>query len=247
MGSQCVILAGGLGTRMRPATDAIPKALLPVNGVPFVDHQLRWLSAHGVDEAVLSIGHLGWMLRDHVGDGARFGLRARWVDEGTDLRGTAGALRLTLDEGVLAERFLVTYGDSYLPIDFAAVADAFARSGAPALMTVFRNEGRWDGSNCVLEGGNVHYDKWRRDPAVAARMAHIDYGLSALRRDVVAERVPSGTRADLADLFHALSVERRLAAFEVFTRFYEIGSPQGLADLEDYLSQTCGSPPGRVP
>ncbi len=215
MGSQCVILAGGLGTRMRPATDAIPKALLPVNGVPFVDHQLRWLSAHGVDEAVLSIGHLGWMLRDHVGDGARFGLRARWVDEGTDLRGTAGALRLTLDEGVLAERFLVTYGDSYLPIDFAAVADAFARSGAPALMTVFRNEGRWDGSNCVLEGGNV--------------------------------QVPSGTRADLADLFHALSVEMRLAAFEVFTRFYEIGSPQGLADLEDYLSQTCGSPPGRVP
>ncbi len=239
-GSQCLILAGGLGTRMRPVTETIPKALIPVNGVPFVDHQLRWIAAHGVAEAVLSVGWLGGMLRDHVGDGAQFGLRVRWVDEGRDLRGTAGALRLALDEGVLEESFLVTYGDSYLPIDFGEVAAALARSGAPALMTVFRNDGRWDRSNCVVEGGRVHYDKRRRDPALAARMHHIDYGLSALRRDVVAERVPAGARADLADLFHALSVEGRLAAHEVHTRFFEIGSPEGLQDLERHLAQPVG-------
>ncbi len=236
MGSQCVILAGGLGTRMRPATETIPKALIPVNGVPFVDHQLRWLATHGVDEAVLSIGYLGRVLREHVGDGARFGLRVRWVDESTYLRGTAGALRLALDEGVLAGQFLVTYGDSYLPIDFGAVAQAFARSGAAALMTVFRNEGRWDQSNCAVEGGTVHYDKKRRDLVLAARMHHIDYGLSALRREVIADRVAPGARADLADLFHALSVAGQLAAYEVHTRFYEVGSPQGLADLERHLA-----------
>ena len=96
---QCVILAGGLATRMRPLTETIPKALIPVGGRPFIDHQLAWLAAHGVTDVVLSVGYRGEMLRDHVGDGARFGLAVRVVDEGTKLRGTAGALRLALDRG----------------------------------------------------------------------------------------------------------------------------------------------------
>ncbi len=232
MGVQCVILAGGLGTRMRPYTTTRPKALVPVNGTPFVDHQLRWLASHGVDEVVLSIGHLGEMLRDHVGDGARLGLRVRYVDEGTNLRGTAGALRLALDEGALAERFLLTYGDSYLPIDFGAFARAFERSGRLAMMAVFRNAGRWDKSNAIVEGDRVaRYDKRRPDAA----MQHIDYGLTGMRRDVVAARVAPGAPADLADLLHALSLEGQLAAYEVTTRFYEVGSPEGLADLERFL------------
>ena len=148
---QCVILAGGLATRMRPLTDVMPKALLSVAGRPFVDHQLEHLARHGVTDVVLSIGHRGDMLRDHVGDGARFGLRVAYVDEGADLRGTAGALRLALSRGALAEAFLVTYGDAFLPIDFGAVFEAFRRAGQPALMTVFRNEGRWDTSNVVFE------------------------------------------------------------------------------------------------
>src|SRR5436190_842448 len=104
---QCVILAGGLATRMRPLTETLPKALLPVAGTPFIDHQLGWLAAHGVTRVVLSIGYRGEMLRDHVGDGGRWGLSIRVVDEGTRLRGTAGALRLALDEGALDEGFLV--------------------------------------------------------------------------------------------------------------------------------------------
>jgi len=234
MGIQCVILAGGLGTRMRPSTETIPKALLPVCGEPFVDHQLRWLSSHGVAEVVLSIGHLGQLLREHVGDGGRFGLRVRYVDEGEELRGTAGALRLALEEGALAPDFLLTYGDSYLPVDFGAFARAFERSDAPAMMAVYRNLERWDQSNVVVSGARVVlYDKHHKGPAL--RMEYIDYGLSGLRRAVVEERVPPGAKADLADLLHALSVEGQLAAYEVSTRFYEIGSPQGLADLEHFL------------
>ncbi len=238
MGVQCVILAGGLGTRMRPRTARIPKALLPVNGVPFVDHQLRWLASHGVDEAVFCIGHRGGQIRAHLGEGERFGLRVRWVDEGEDLRGTAGALRLALDQGALADSFLVTYGDSYLPVDFGEMAKAFERSEALAMMAVFRNQGRWEPSNALVEGERVAlYDKRRRDPAAAARMEHIDYGLSALRREVVASRVAPAAAADLADLLHRLSVEGRLAAYPVSVRFYEVGSPRGLADLERFLLQ----------
>jgi NDP-sugar pyrophosphorylase family protein len=234
---QCLILAGGLATRMRPLTETIPKALIPVAGRPFIDHQLAWLAGHGVTDVVLSLGYLGEQVRDHVGDGARHGLRVRAVDEGTDLRGTAGAVRLALDEGVLEERFLVTYGDSFLPIDFAAVFRAFAGSGAPALMTVFKNQGRWDTSNVIFDGRMVTlYDKQRRTRPPEA-FTFIDYGLSALERGVVAASVPAGAKADLSDLFHALSVRGELAGWESPERFYEIGSPAGLEDFTRWLGR----------
>src|SRR4051812_31658960 len=233
---QCVILAGGLATRMRPLTEQIPKALIPVGGVPFVDHQLRWLAGHGVTDVVLSVGYRGDLLAAHVGDGGPFGLRVRVVDEGTPLRGTAGALRVALDRGVLDESFLVTYGDSFLPVDFAAVFAAFRAAGRPALMTVFANHGRWDTSNVLFEGGAVTlYDKPHR-VRPAAEMPYIDYGLSALRREVVAAEIPAAGPADLAELYFALSRRGDLAGLEVSERFYEIGSPQGLEDIERWMA-----------
>jgi MurNAc alpha-1-phosphate uridylyltransferase len=236
---QCLILAGGLATRMRPLTETIPKAMIPVEGQPFVDHQLTWLAAHGVTDVVLSVGYLGDAIRQHVGGGERFGLRVRTVDEGTKLRGTAGAVRLALDQGVLEPRFLVTYGDSFLPVDFAAVERAHAASGAPALMTVFHNQGRWDTSNVVLKktpaGDKVAlYDKQRRTRAPES-FTFIDYGLSSFERRVIADEIPAGATADLADLFHRLSVRGDLAGLEVHERFYEIGSPAGLEDFAAWL------------
>src|ERR1700690_616468 len=127
---QCVILAGGLATRMRPLTNRIPKALIPVEGRPFVDHQLGWLAGHGVTDVVLSIGYRGDEIRAHVGDQTDLGLRVRYVDEGGDLRGTAGALRLALHEGVLEERFLVTEGDLFLQSASGAVFSCFVDRAA---------------------------------------------------------------------------------------------------------------------
>ena len=239
---QCVILAGGLATRMRPLTENVPKALLSVAGRPFIDHQLDWLVRHDVARVVLSIGYRGELLREHVGDGARFGLAVSYVDEGANLRGTAGALRLALARGALEDAFLVTYGDSFLPVDFGAVWETFRRSGRPALMTVFRNEGRWDTSNVIFEAGAqddagrvVLYDK-RRATRPAADFTYIDYGLSALERRLVEAEVPAAGKADLADLFHALSVRGALAGLEVPERFHEIGSPEGLAELETWIA-----------
>jgi MurNAc alpha-1-phosphate uridylyltransferase len=231
MALQCVILAGGKGTRMWPLTEELPKALLPVRGQPFAHRQLELLSRQGVTDVVYSIGHRGQMIREAVDDGARFGLRVRYVDEGEALRGTGGALRLCLDEGTLAEAFLVLYGDSYLPIELAPVVGDFEAAGSQALMTVLRNEGRWDRSNVIFQGGRVVlYDKKRQDP----RMLHIDYGLTMLSR-AVADRLPPGV-SDLADLYHDLSRQAALAGHEVTRRFYEIGSPQGLRDLEQLLA-----------
>ena len=233
---QCVILAGGIGSRMRPATEEMPKALLPVLDRPFADWQLRLLAEQGVERVLYSIGHKGQMLREHVGDGGRWGLAVSYVDEGSELRGTAGALRLAHEEGALEDEFFVLYGDSYLPVDMAEVQGAWERTDLAALMTVFRNEGRWDQSNAIYADGRVPlYDKDR--PADRVDEMHwIDYGLSILQRELVAERVPAQGVSDLAVLMRELSREGQLAGFEVTERFYEGGSREGLADLERYLS-----------
>jgi NDP-sugar pyrophosphorylase family protein len=245
---QCVILAGGVGSRMRPMTEEMPKALLPVLDRPFADWQLQLLSQQGVERVLYSIGHHGEMLREHVGDGGRWGLAVRYVDEGEQLRGTAGALRLALDQGALEDEFFVLYGDSYLPVDLPQIERGWNDSPLPALMTVFRNEGRWDSSNAVYEDGRVLlYDKDRPSDRVE-EMHWIDYGLSILSRDVVAERVPADAVSDLAELMRGLSRDGMLAGFEVTQRFYEAGSREGVRDLERYLAEAkpgAGGPPGR--
>jgi NDP-sugar pyrophosphorylase family protein len=234
---QCVVLAGGRGTRMRPHTDTMPKALLPVLGEPFVSWQLRWLAGHGVDRVTLSIGYLGALIRDFVGDGSAWGLPVDYVDEGDHLRGTGGALRLALEQGALDEAFLVQYGDSYLPIDLDALATAWARSRPPAQMTVVRNDNRWDASNVIFRDGRVVvYDKSRPAEHVA-EMHWVDYGVSVLTRDLVAEWVPAEGLVDLAETLRDCSLRGELMGYEVSQRFYEVGSEQGLSDLEAYLSR----------
>jgi MurNAc alpha-1-phosphate uridylyltransferase len=234
---QCVILAGGVGTRLRPLTDETPKALLPVLGRPFADWQLRLLASQGAERVLYSIGYRGEMIREFVGDGGRWGLAVAYADEGTELRGTGGALRLALDEGALEESFFVLYGDSYLPTDMREVERAWGQSPLPALMTLFRNEDRWDRSNAILRDGRVIlYDKERPADRVA-EMHWIDYGLSVLTREIVASRVAPDTVVDLAELMRELSLEKELAGFEVSERFYEAGSREGLRDLEAYLGR----------
>ena len=237
---QCVVLAGGLGTRMRELAGDLPKALVPVAGRPFVDHQLSWLAREGVRDVVLCVGYGAARLREAVADGSRWGLVVTYVDEGDDLRGTGGALRLALDDGALADEFAVLYGDSYLPIGLAPVWAAFRARPEPALMTVLRNEGRWDLSNARYEDGRVTLYAKGAPPGTPA-LEWIDYGLSVLAASLVAERVPPGRAVDLADLYGELSRAGLLAGYEVRERFYEIGSPQGLRDLERYLAGSSGS------
>jgi NDP-sugar pyrophosphorylase family protein len=217
---------------MLPLTEACPKTLLPVHGRPFAYHQLHWLAAQGITEVVYSIGHQGDRIRRYWQQEPAPIASLRYVDEGEVLLGTAGALRLAHKQGVLEERFLVIYGDSFLPVEFPPIWRAFELSGQPALMTVLCNQGRWDRSNVLYESGRVTlYDK-----SGAPGMQYVDYGLSCFRREIFEESTP----ADLAVLFHQLSRQGQLAGFEVHERFYEIGSPAGLRDLEQYL-ESCES------
>ena len=136
------LLAGGLATRLRPVTKRIPKSLIEVNGEPFVAHQLRLLQANGIRRVVLCVGFLGEMIREQIGGGERFGVEVEYSFDGDKLLGTAGAVKQALP--LLGDSFFVLYGDSYLVCDYAAAATEFRTSGKLALMTVFRNEGKWD-------------------------------------------------------------------------------------------------------
>jgi NDP-sugar pyrophosphorylase family protein len=232
---QCLILAGGLGTRMYPATRTIPKCLIEVAGRPFAHWQLEWLASQHVDRVVYSIGHLGDMVRGALGDGARWGVSITYVDEGEGLIGTGGAVRLAVEEGAVEDSFFVLYGDSYLSIDLAAVGRDFRNRGCDALMTVYRNRGRWEVSNVIFEDGMVtRYEKGVTNPP--PEMQFVDYGLSALRVPVALEVLPTEGPSDLADAYSVLSRARRLAGYEATERFFEIGTPSGLADLEHRLA-----------
>jgi len=223
------ILAGGLATRLRPVTEKIPKSLVAVAGRPFLAHQLELLHARGIRRAVLCLGHLGEMIQRDFGAEA-FGVRLEYSFDGPTLLGTGGALKRALP--LLGPEFFVLYGDSYLPLPFAPVAEFFHRSGKLGLMTVYRNDGRYDTSNVVFREGEIAvYDKKLKLP----EMRHIDYGLSLFKASVF-EAYPEGQAFDLAEVMGRLVREKQLAGYEVAERFYEIGSPAGLAELETLLS-----------
>ncbi|MDL2259362.1 nucleotidyltransferase family protein [Deltaproteobacteria bacterium OttesenSCG-928-K17] len=223
------ILAGGLATRMRPATEKIPKALLDVNGRPFIDHQLRLLADHGLDQVVLCTGFLGEQVENYVGDGSRFGLKVAYSSDWPELLGTGGALKKALP--LLGDVFMVLYGDSYLEIDYQAVARAFAPQSHDALMTVYENHDQLDASNVLFKDGRLMvYSKKNKLPD----MRHVDYGLQVLKSDVLKNEARD--KFDLADCLENLSAAKRLAGWLVDKRFYEIGSVAGLDDLRRHLS-----------
>lgn len=224
------ILAGGLATRMRPITETVPKALIPVSGVPFILRQLAYLRDQRVDRVVLCVGYLGEAIENIVGDGRELGLQVDYSFDGSKLLGTGGALKKA--SALLGDHFFVLYGDSFLPIDFSLVQDSYVQFSRPALMTVLRNEGLWDRSNVLFEEGRlVEYNKRNPKP----EMKHIDYGLGVVNARLF-DRYASDVSLDLADFYHELSMSQSLAGLEVQGRFYEIGSPAGLRQTEEYFS-----------
>jgi NDP-sugar pyrophosphorylase family protein len=226
------ILAGGLGSRLGDRTREVPKPLLEVAGEPFLTHQLRLLAAHGADEVVLCVGHRGELIESRIGD-ERFGVRIRYSFDAPGLDGTLGALRRA--RPLLGERFLVLYGDTYLRIDYRAVARAWSESRLPAVMTVLRNEGRWGPSNAVYRDGMI---VGYRKRAPAPDMHWIDYGLGGLASATL-DRVP-GAERDLAALYERLAAAGELLGFEARERFYEIGTPAALSETDAFLRSETG-------
>jgi NDP-sugar pyrophosphorylase family protein len=221
------VLAGGLATRMHPITEKIPKALIDIAGIPFIVRQLGYLKKQGITKVVLCVGHLGEMIEDVIGSGVSLGIEVEYSYDGKELLGTGGAIKKALP--ILGKDFFVLYGDSFLPIDFLSVQNKFIKSNKLGLLTVLKNSNLWDKSNVNFNKGIlVEYNKRQIKP----EMEFIDYGLSILSASVF-ESYPK--YFDLADLYHDLSLSGQLSGFEVYKRFYEIGSKDGLKEAEIYF------------
>ena len=226
-----VILAGGLATRMRPITRKIPKSMIDVAGRPFIYHQLSLLRQKGVTKVILCVGYLGKMIEDYVGDGRRFKLEVVYSYDGDKLLGTGGAVKKA--ERYLGDSFFILYGDSYLDVDYVKIEETYHNSGNEGLMTVFKNEDKWDTSNVVFENNEIiRYNKKNK----SSDMRYIDYGLGILSKEILRD-CGNDVPFDIADVYEKLAEERQLLGYEVFERFYEIGSEEGLGELNRKI---CG-------
>ena len=233
------ILAGGLATRLGAIARQVPKSLVEVAGEPFIAHQLRMLATSGVQDVVLCCGYRSEMIQDFVGDGAPFGCCVRYSCDGPTPLGTGGAIRKALP--LLGDPFFVMYGDSYLTLDFRAALAAFAQSGQPALMSVFRNNDQWDASNVEFADGRVIRYAKRAPGSGPDGMRHIDYGVSIFRPQVFTSW-PEGVAFDLSVVQAELVARRQMAGFEAAHRFYEIGSPVGLRETDAHLRASLTRP-----
>jgi NDP-sugar pyrophosphorylase family protein len=227
------ILAGGLATRLKPITEKVPKLLVEVAGEPFFNHQIRLLRQAGLTRLVLCIGYLGERVVELYGDGSKWGVEIEYSFDGPKLLGTGGALIRALPK--LGDAFYVLYGDSYLPIDYRAVGRAFLASGKLGLMTVFENKGLYDTSNVWFQDGAIRaYDKKDRLPT----MHHIDYGLGVFRGAAL-DGFPRDEVVDLAQIQKTLLERGQLAGYQIAERFYEIGSHEGLRELDQLLKNSA--------
>lgn len=224
-----VLLAGGLATRLKPVTETIPKSMLDINGKPFIAHQLELLRNKGIQKVIICAGYLGEKIQDHVKDGSDFGLKVEYSFDGDKLLGTGGAIKKALPN--TDDIFFVMYGDSYLNTDFEIISDYFFKKRAIGLMTVFRNEGKWDKSNIDFAGGKIlAYDK----KGEGENLKFIDYGLGVLNKTSFIDFMDKDI-FDLEEVYQILLKKNELEGFEVKERFYEIGSFRGLDETSNYL------------
>lgn len=217
-----VVLAGGLATRLGSQSEVMPKSLMTIHNMPFVDYQLKLLYQQGIREVIFCVGHLGEMIENHVGNGQKYGMSIKFFYDGEPLKGTAGAIKHILPW--LPENFFVIYGDCYLPCDANAIQQAFIAGKQPALMTVVNSENLYHESNIVLENDQIiKYDKFNP----TSKMKFIDYGFEVFNQSAF-DYMPQETIFDLSHLFEILHARTKLAAFTVETPFYEVGSFEGI-------------------
>lgn len=223
------ILVGGYATRLYPVTKAIPKAMLQVAGKPFIAHQLDLLKKKGITKVIICSGYLSKQMEGFIGDGNQCGLSVKFSVDGGKLLGTGGAIKKALP--LLGDIFFIMYGDTYLNIDFKSISDFFLSQNKKGLMTVLRNKDQWDKSNIVFKNGKIiKYGKKEK----TTDMEYIDFGLSMLRKSAFDE-IGNEEVFDLAEVYKSLIEKEQMIGYEVKSRFYEIGSAQGLAETEEYL------------
>jgi len=224
-----LLLAGGIATRLRPVTENIPKSLIDVAGKPFILHQLELLKRNGFVNIILCLGYLGEKIEKFIKDGSEFDVKVRYSYDGENLLGTGGAIKKAMR--LSSEVFFVMYGDSYLDIEYSEVFKFYNKTCKSGLMTVYKNNGLWDNSNVIFRNGKIiEYDKKKR----SNEMNYIDYGLGIFKKQDLMN-YPANEKFDMEEYYKYLLDKNELAGYEVYNRFYEIGSFEGIKETENYI------------
>lgn len=226
---QAVVMAGGLGTRLLPVTLKIPKPMVLVNGKPFVEHQILLLKKNGVRDFVLCVGYLAEKFVEYFGDGGRLGVKIRYSVESEPL-GTGGALKNA--ENMLEDFFLYVNGDTYLPLDYRKLVGFYLEKKKKGVIVLYDNRVKIAENNISLGGDGlvVGYSK-----KSAAGMDYVDAGVCVFNKSILS-LIPENRVVSLEmETFQKLIAQKELAGFVSGQRFYDMGTPERLREIEGVL------------
>ena len=226
-----VILAGGMAKRLGNISIDTPKCLIPVAGKPFIDWQVEYAAKQGVKDIYICSGWLANKIEEHFNEYKYKGLNITVVADGKELLGTGGAISNILK--ILPKSFFVLYGDTYLPIDFKALVDFHKNKINPenSLLTIYKNNSKLDVSNIIYENNVIiKYSKTKLEK----KMKHIDYGLSIMTQEAFTT-YRHDRFFDLGDLYEFLVEHKLIHPYLATERFYEIGTPESLAETNQYF------------
>jgi len=227
-----VILAGGLATRLRPLSRNIPKSLIQIYEKPFIIYQLELLIRNKISRVHICLGYLGEIVEEIVNKSVFMKtMKITFSYDGTKRLGTGGAIKNALN--YLTDEFFVIYGDSYLDIDYLKVLDFYNNNSNEnvGLMTIYKNNKQYDTSNVIfIDNKIIKYSK----TDLSSDMNYIDYGLGIFRRKFF-DIYDKQEQFDLSKIYENLSKNSRLLGYESYSRFYEIGSFDGIKDFKKYI------------
>lgn len=218
---KAVILAGGVGSRLAPHTDALPKPLMPLGGKPILDVITRQLLRHGITDITLAVGHLSGLLVDYFGNGGRLGVRIAYSHEEEPL-GTAGPISLVPG---LTEHFLVMNGDILTTLDFSGMLASHLASGAICTMAVTSHK-------VAIDLGVVEYNAQSRlTRYVEKPVEHFQVSMGVyIFEPRVVDFIPCNRRLDLPELTHRLMLAGEVVHCHQFDGYWlDIGRPDDYA------------------
>jgi mannose-1-phosphate guanylyltransferase len=224
-----VILAGGLGTRLRPYTFLLPKPMLPVGPKPIMEHLLEWLKAAGITDFVVSTGYLGKMLQEYFGDGSTWGVNIVYAT--APPLGTAGQLKAA--ESKIKGRFVCVYGDAILDLDLKKAIDFHASKGADATMVIMKHttELKYGFIDTDREG---KFTKWNERPKVSG---HINVGCYIMEKRFL-DHVPVHVLYEMDDAFRKAKAEgAKLYALKMEGTFMDIGDRKSYRDANEIFTK----------
>jgi mannose-1-phosphate guanylyltransferase len=233
---QALVLAGGEGTRLRPLTLTVPKPVMPLAGRPFLTFMLDWVRRHGVGDVVLSCGFMSDAVESVLGD-VYGGMRLRYVHEDEPL-GTAGPVRLALDEGVLEDRLLVLNGDVLTDMDLTAQLAWHEEKGALATLALIAVEDT-SSYGVVPTDADGRVEAFLEKSAAPAPTNRVNAGAYVLEREVI-ESIPAGRAVSFERQVFPEFVGRGLYGYPQSGYWIDIGTP------DRYLEATYDLLAGRV-